>query len=725
MNSLPRQYRLIPFTLLLGCLGGFFALPALAQFSVTGRVAGSPVTVSSNGNFSITRILRTPAAVPLSGGGFSVRGTVIPRDIATGDFDPQPDPPKPDHWWTGEDHARDVAGDAPGTAVGGLAYGDGPAGRAFFFDGAGAALRFGPTVGNFETNDFSIEFLARSNTRGHAPFLAKREVCNWGNFLDIEDDAVTLVEDQFQKNWADVPFGHSLNDGDWHHVALTRKGPRISLYLDGSPVFNRVFPFITRISNSVDFVAGASPCPPHTGVSPLRGAMDEIKVYNRRVLTPAEIANSARVVRTLTITVQPESAAYRAPVATHTLHVAAISRAPRPEFRTLSYQWFFDGDPIAGATADSFTIGPVDAHSMGRYHVVVKDGITSVKSRDAVVEVHSFPLPRPAHWWPLDGSLTDAVTGQTASAVNGTYFVNGRTGQAFDFRGTNYLDLGGPAGNFGTSDFTITLWLHALNSVVSPTLLGWKAACSAAISWEARLMTDDLTIAQPELDFIGGNFTQIGVAPRNRNHNVKDGAWHHLAFVRLGTNAFVYRNGVRIAAASAQQVANLADAGRLFAGINACNIGVPSPFHPEFYNNPLLGQLDEIKIYDRALVRPEIAAEWRRTPPLLAGPMGRSRQLLAGSPDLTRFIWQIDPEPGQAFSEQDLSGVELEASEDLAQWSAVPGAARLVGGRVELVDADAFAKRRSFYRLRFLNVAVDGPIAAALRAAESELRDSP
>lgn len=147
-------------------------------------------------------------------------------------------------------------------------------------------------------------------------------------------------------------------------------------------------------------------------------------------------------------------------------------------------------------------------------------------------------------------------------------------GSAFQFRGPNYLDLGGTAGRLGTSDFTVTLWMLASNTVVSPTLLSWKTNCGAGTWWRVGLVAPYLGTAVPELSFIGGNFTQIDAYPggQSATNTVKDGRWHHLAFVRQGTNAFVYRDGVRIATGSAPVIAALPAEGRLLAGVDPCNI---------------------------------------------------------------------------------------------------------------------------------------------------------
>lgn len=51
----------------------------------------------------------------------------------------------------------------------------------------------------------------------------------------------------------------------------------------------------------------------------------------------------------------------------------------------LSYQWYFNGQAISGATSPSFTVNPVDSTKYGNYHVVVTSPYGSVTSRSATL----------------------------------------------------------------------------------------------------------------------------------------------------------------------------------------------------------------------------------------------------------------------------------------------------------------------------------------------------
>ena len=78
-------------------------------------------------------------------------------------------------WWPGDGNANDIVGTNNGTATS-VVYGIGEVGRDFEFNGVNSQVSFGPTAGNFGTNDFTIEFWANNPTNepDGVGFLQKR-----------------------------------------------------------------------------------------------------------------------------------------------------------------------------------------------------------------------------------------------------------------------------------------------------------------------------------------------------------------------------------------------------------------------------------------------------------------------------------------------------------------------------------------------------------------------
>ena len=57
----------------------------------------------------------------------------------------------------------------------------------------------------------------------------------------------------------------------------------------------------------------------------------------------------------------------------------------------LTYQWLYDGTPIAGATASSYTINSSTTANAGNYQVVITDSAGSTTSAIACLGVSSNP----------------------------------------------------------------------------------------------------------------------------------------------------------------------------------------------------------------------------------------------------------------------------------------------------------------------------------------------
>ena len=199
-------------------------------------------------------------------------------------------------WWPGESNADDVAGANNGTAEDGVAYVPGEVGSAFAFDGVVARIDFGNQIGNFETNDFTIEcWLKTSTTAPYSVVLAKRNCPAHGSLWDINITRgllyLELDQDASADNYLVLQAGSNpINDGRFHHVAATRRAGLTLVYVDGVLAASGAAAGITAISNNADFFAGAESIPgdPSAVENAWAGILDDIRIYNR-ALASSEI----------------------------------------------------------------------------------------------------------------------------------------------------------------------------------------------------------------------------------------------------------------------------------------------------------------------------------------------------------------------------------------------------------------------------------------------------
>jgi hypothetical protein len=192
-------------------------------------------------------------------------------------------------WWTGNNTADDLVGTNNATLVNGATYEPGEVGFAFALDGVSGSVDFGNTIGNFGTNDFTIDFWMKTTSTADAVILSKRDSCSDGSFWDIttSDGYVNIEWDQdtFHNNYVWIQAGgNPITDGLFHHVAAVRQAQHAQVYVDGALRNSVATSGVTAISNSASCLGGVRTC----GPQPWAGALDDVRIYNRALL-PAEI----------------------------------------------------------------------------------------------------------------------------------------------------------------------------------------------------------------------------------------------------------------------------------------------------------------------------------------------------------------------------------------------------------------------------------------------------
>jgi beta-galactosidase len=188
-------------------------------------------------------------------------------------------------------------------------------------------------------------------------------------------------------------------------------------------------------------------------------------------------------------------------------------------------------------------------------------------------------------YWPLDGNYDDVAGNHNASPASGSeslLFVNpGHSGQSVDFDGAGGLDCANSTGIDLTSGGTISAWIKssgetdAYACVVAKGVTAWRLIRGNmdTTMWFHFNPADGTTEFQA-----------------NGTTAVLDGQWHHLMGIYDGSNIRLYVDG-QLDASTAITKGLRTSADPVYIGSRVGRLSDRS------WN----GQIDEVRIYDRAL----------------------------------------------------------------------------------------------------------------------------
>ncbi len=203
-------------------------------------------------------------------------------------------------------------------------------------------------------------------------------------------------------------------------------------------------------------------------------------------------------------------------------------------------------------------------------------------------------------YWPLDGDAHDASGNGHDGVITGATPIPGKFNGAYTFHGSDGIDVGDFT--FSNQEYTVSGWIRTTEPAVAGD---WK-------TWIDKL--DDsggpfmLGIGDGR-DVGGVNGAQYAVWTGGYSSvnildtvsNLRDGAWHHYAVTYQSGSQNVYVDGNPVGLPSFPGAAS-------FPGplpVNSTHVVIGGHnFGP--YHHPWIGDIDEVRIYDRALSPQEI-----------------------------------------------------------------------------------------------------------------------
>jgi len=349
-------------------------------------------------------------------------------------------------WWRGEGNANDVIGGNNGTLMDGASFTNGLDGDGFAFNGNGSYVQLPENLFPFpNAGPFSIELWFETATGG--VILEEQDVPNgWVPDLYVGTDGNLYTQIFWDGAFNQISTTTPVNDGAFHHAAVTFDGINETLYLDGAKAGATTSQYSSSTSNYFcQLGTGYTQYWPagNGGWFPFNGIIDEVSLYGNALTADQIIAiyNAATAGKCAgellpAIVAQPINQTILAGQ-TATFGVTAVSFLP------LAYQWFKNGSALTGATNTSYLVTnaqPSDSGAQFGCQISTTQGLTN--SATVVLTVMSPPVivvPPMSLTVPAGGSalFTINVTGTTpfyylwlsnntpiARATASNYFLN-------------------------------------------------------------------------------------------------------------------------------------------------------------------------------------------------------------------------------------------------------------------------------------------------------------
>jgi hypothetical protein len=261
--------------------------------------------------------------------------------------------------------------------------------------------------------------------------------------------------------------------------------------------------------------------------------------------------------------------------------------------RTPWQMWYIDLAGMNVSSVDELTIG---FEGSGTGMVFIDDIMLSPYERQLVTPAEPDPAGLVAHF-AFDGDTSDSTGAHPGTAVGSPIFVDGKLAQAISLNGTgDYVELTGYQGILGANPITVTAWVNTTNTETG-AIIGWGPNVGG------QRFGFRIDAGRIRHEHHGGNIQGDTV--------MNDGTWHHVA-ITVEANATVsYPEAILwLDGLDDTRPTTDPDPYDIVADLDV-RIGSRPAADDRFY----MGDIDEVRIYDRVLSPAEIAYLAGRTQP--------------------------------------------------------------------------------------------------------------
>jgi len=270
--------------------------------------------------------------------------------------------------------------------------------------------------------------------------------------------------------------------------------------------------------------------------------------------------------------------------------------------------WYIDlaslGVSLSNVT--ELSIGFERIGAVGGQGMVLLDGIRLYSyDRQLITPVEPDTTGLQAHY-EFEGNANDSSgNARHGTEMGNPFFEAGKVGQAISLDGINdYVEITGYKGILGSSAVTVTAWIRTSSTGTTDTgsdstnaIVGWG---SGAANQRFGFRIDD---GRLRAEHAGGNV--------QGQSNMADGQWHHIA-VTVQENSTISYPDVILYLDGKDDTRPTTDPDPFnITAAGDVRIGSRPAGNDRFFS----GQIDDVRIYDRALSPDEIAGSAGRTKP--------------------------------------------------------------------------------------------------------------
>ena len=259
-----------------------------------------------------------------------------------------------------------------------------------------------------------------------------------------------------------------------------------------------------------------------------------------------------------------------------------------------TWSWTFEGGTPGTSNEQNPT---VSYETSGRYNATLTvsnaGGENAATKTDFMVVVPTDGL---VAYYPLDGDTQDQSGNEYHATNNNVEFgadIAGNAGQAANFAQSGaFLEVNSNEGlNFGTNDFSISLWIRPDSSQTQ--MVFQKGGLNSGDDPQYWLRLND---ASGDITFLTGDGMPPSVLTSSDTSTITNNRWRHLVVQRLGQRLEIYLDNTLVSAVE-DEAQKVSSSQSLKFGLQVLS----------FENiNQYYGAMDEIRIYNETLSLEEI-----------------------------------------------------------------------------------------------------------------------